>query len=177
MNVISFNCNSIRPRLHQLASIISRYQPDIIGLQETKAQDDDFPQQAITELGYQSVFYGQKTHYGVAILYRDINLLKVDKGFPDDTDDSQRRYIAAQFESPFGGQLNIINAYFPQGETRDHPQKFANKKAFYAGALAQLQKNYHPTSQLIVKGSDEYPWQKKSLTNLQRLLPGLQLEF
>ncbi len=34
-----------------------------------------------------------------------------------------------------------------------------------------------PASQLIVKGSEEYPWQKKSLTNLQRLLPGLQLEF
>jgi len=32
-------------------------------------------------------------------------------------------------------------------------------------------------SQLIVKGSEAYPWQKKSLTNLQRLLPGLQVEF
>ena len=33
------------------------------------------------------------------------------------------------------------------------------------------------TSQLTVLVSDEVPWHKKSLNNLQRLMPGLNLEF
>ncbi len=45
MKVISFNINGIRARLHQLQAVIDKHQPDIIGLQETKVHDDQFPWQ------------------------------------------------------------------------------------------------------------------------------------
>jgi len=33
------------------------------------------------------------------------------------------------------------------------------------------------TKQITVRGSDDIPWQEKSLRNLQRLMPSLQLEM
>lgn len=43
MKIISFNINGIRARLHQLQALIDKHQPDIIGLQEIKVQDSEFP--------------------------------------------------------------------------------------------------------------------------------------
>ncbi len=152
MVIVSFNCNSIRPRLHQLKAIVDRYQPDIIGLQETKVVDEDFPIEAIAELGYHAEYHGQKTHYGVAILSKNLRLLDISKGFPGDKADSQRRFIAAQFESPFGDTLYVLNGYFPQGESRDHPVKFPNKQAFYADLLGQLKAKFSTEQQLVLLG-------------------------
>ena len=70
MKIVSFNVNSLRQRLHQLQSVIDKHAPEFIGLQETKVQDSEFPKDAITELGYQVIFLGQKTHYGVALMSR-----------------------------------------------------------------------------------------------------------
>ncbi|MBD3647566.1 MAG: endonuclease/exonuclease/phosphatase family protein, partial [Pseudomonadales bacterium] len=70
MRVVTFNVNSIRVRLHQLDAVVTKYRPDIIGLQETKVQDDDFPVEEVESLGYHVAFHGQKTHYGVALLSR-----------------------------------------------------------------------------------------------------------
>ena len=70
MRIVSFNVNSLRARLHQLQAIVDTLAPDIIGLQETKVADQEFPLQAITDMGYHAVYHGQKTHYGVALLCR-----------------------------------------------------------------------------------------------------------
>lgn len=70
MMFVSFNANSIRTRLHQLEALIESHNPDVIGIQETKVRDEEFPVEAIRELGYHAHFHGQKTHYGVALLSR-----------------------------------------------------------------------------------------------------------
>lgn len=114
--------------------------------------DQDFPTEAIAELGYHAEFHGQKTHYGVAILSKNLPLLSVDKGLPNDDDNSQRRFISAQFELPSGQPFQLINGYFPQGESRDHPVKFPNKRAFYADLLNYLRQNHQPEQPLIVLG-------------------------
>ena len=71
MKIISFNINSIRARPHQIQAIIDRHQPDIIGLQETKVHDDEYPHSIMEEMGYKSHIHGQKGHYGVAILSKE----------------------------------------------------------------------------------------------------------
>ena len=74
MRIVSFNVNSLRARLHQLQTLINSLSPDIIGLQETKVSDEEFPVDALKEMGYQAVFHGQKSHYGVALLSRQTSL-------------------------------------------------------------------------------------------------------
>ena len=97
MKIISFNANGLRARIHQIKAIIEKHQPDVIGIQETKVSDDQFPLQAIKELGYDVSFHGQKGHYGVALIYR-VPLIKCYKGFPHDDDDSQKRLIIGDFQ-------------------------------------------------------------------------------
>jgi exodeoxyribonuclease-3 len=151
LSVVSFNVNSIRQRMHQLKILIDTYNPDFIGLQETKVTDEDFPVEAINELGYQVHYHGQKTHYGVALLSRQ-DFLAVNKGFPHDTDDTQRRLIGGKFVSPFGGEITVINGYFPQGESNEHPVKYPNKQKFYEDLIEDLQTNHSPDEQVIVMG-------------------------
>ena len=53
MKIVSFNANGLRARIHQIKAIIEKHQPDVIGIQETKVSDDQFPLQDIKKLGYE----------------------------------------------------------------------------------------------------------------------------
>jgi exodeoxyribonuclease-3 len=151
MKIISFNVNSVRVRLHQLAAVITKHQPDLIALQETKVADEDFPSAEIEELGYQSVWFGQKTHYGVATLSRAMPV-EVRKGFAGDAADAQRRMLATTHVLPDGQSLHLVNGYFPQGENRRHPVKFPNKAQFYTRMKDYLQACRPAGTPLIVAG-------------------------
>lgn len=151
MKAISFNVNSVRIRLHQLQAVIDEHNPDFIGLQETKATDEDFPLEAIEAMGYHVEFHGQKTHYGVALMSRH-PFLKSIKGFPNDADDAQRRFIGGEFESPLGGTITVFNGYFPQGESSDHPTKFPAKKKYYEDLQCFLETQYTPQDQILLMG-------------------------
>jgi len=129
MKIVSFNVNSLRQRLHQLQRVIDKHAPEFIGLQETKVQDHEFPLQAINEMGYQAVYMGQKTHYGVALLSRQ-TCSNPCYGFPGDPEDAQKRFIGGEFQID-GEPMLVFNGYFPQGESRDHAIKFPAKTRFY----------------------------------------------
>ena len=151
MRVVSFNINGIRARPHQLAAVTDRLGPDILGLQETKVQDAEFPLAEVEALGYRAHIHGQKGHYGVALLSRR-ELIEVFRGFPGDDEEAQRRLIGGVFETAQGNRLIAINGYFPQGESRDHPQKFPAKRKFYADLLAFLRERFRPEDPLVVMG-------------------------
>jgi exodeoxyribonuclease-3 len=151
MKIVSFNINGLRARPHQLAALIEKHQPDVIGLQETKVSDEQFPEAQIRQLGYHVHFHGQKGHYGVALLSRQAPL-QVLKGFPDEAEDAQRRFIIGSFADPQGNPITIMNGYFPQGESRDHPLKFPAKQRFYADLQQLLEGRYQSSQQLIVMG-------------------------
>ncbi|MFN2361315.1 MAG: exodeoxyribonuclease III [Marinobacter sp.] len=150
MMFVSFNVNSIRTRLHQLEAVIEQFNPDFIGLQETKVKDEEFPEEAIRKLGYHVHFHGQKTHYGVALLSR-LAPDSVQKGYPWDGEASQRRLITGHF-TVNGNQLAVINGYFPQGESRDHPVKFPAKEKFYADLMRYLDELKATNSDILVMG-------------------------
>lgn len=151
MKIVSFNVNSVRLRVHQLQAVIDRVDPDVIGLQETKVNDPDFPIEEIRELGFEVEFHGQKTHYGVALMSKS-KPTKVLKGFPGDNEDDQKRLIAADYKSPGGKTIRVINGYFPQGEKRDHPVKFPAKEKFYKNLTELLKESYKPTQHVAVIG-------------------------
>ena len=150
MKIVSFNVNSLRQRLHQLQSVVDKHAPEFIGLQETKVQDHEFPRAAIEAMGYQVVFTGQKTHYGVALLSRSpCNNTRY--GFPDDGEDFQKRFIGGEFDVD-GKQLVIFNGYFPQGESRDHAVKFPAKRQFYADLIRFLEAYDMQRTRLVLMG-------------------------
>jgi exodeoxyribonuclease-3 len=148
--VVSFNINGVRARPHQLEALKQAYDPDIIGLQETKVQDPDFPRQMIEDLGYHVAFYGQKGHYGVALLSK-VAPVSVDYGLPSDDGEAQRRLIAGTYQVG-GQQLTVINGYFPQGESRAHPTKFPHKQRFYAELNELLASRYSAQQNLMLIG-------------------------
>ncbi len=150
MRVVSFNINGIRARMHQLEALRDRYDPDIIGLQETKVRDEEFPRHLVEELGYRVQHFGQKSHYGVALLSKQ-EPIRVAKGFPFDPTDAQRRLISGVFATPTG-RLVVINGYFPQGESRDHEVKFPAKRKFYADLQQYLRDGFSPQDRLLLIG-------------------------
>ena len=151
MKVVSFNTNGIRARAHQLLALRDQYKPDIIGIQESKVQDADFPVGLVEELGYKAHFFGQKTHYGVALLSTREPLM-VTTGYPSDPDDAQRRLISAVYEMDDGQRVNVVNGYFPQGESRDHEIKFPAKRRFYTDLMNYLQDHFNQDDNLLVIG-------------------------
>lgn len=151
MKIVSFNVNGIRARLHQVQAVIDRLAPEIIGLQETKVPDADFPLEAIRELGYHVEYHGQKSHYGVALLSRQPPF-QVIKGLPGDGEDAQRRLIGAAYEMADGQPLWVFNGYFPQGESRQHAIKFPAKERFYRELGGFLADRFDAEDALIVMG-------------------------
>ncbi len=150
VRIISFNVNGLRSRLHQLQAVIDQHSPDIIGLQETKVSDEEFPSEAIDAMGYRAAYHGQKGHYGVALLSK-VDPVSVTRGYASDNDDAQRRMIHGQYNIN-GQTLHIINGYFPQGESRAHPTKFPAKQKFYADLLSYLQGNFSAEDIVLVMG-------------------------
>lgn len=151
MKLVSFNINGLRARPHQLAALIEKHQPDVIGLQETKVSDDQFPEAEIRALGYHVHYHGQKGHYGVALLSRQ-EPLELCKGFPNDSEESQRRFIYGTYADAHGNPITVMNGYFPQGESRDHPTKFPAKQRFYADLQELLTGRFAQEQPLIVMG-------------------------
>lgn len=148
--IMSFNVNGLRSRLDNLAKVVEMHQPDFIGLQETKVSDEEFPHEAVNDLGYQAEIYGQKGHYGVALLSRQ-KPQSIQFGFPTDNQEQQRRMIHGCYKVN-NKSLHVINCYFPQGEGRDHPTKFPAKKSFYADLLNYLRQNFSSNDLVFVVG-------------------------
>ncbi|MCX8279564.1 exodeoxyribonuclease III [Phyllobacterium sp. 0TCS1.6C] len=130
MKIATFNINGINGRLPVLLKWLEEAAPDVVCLQELKAQQDNFPLQAIENAGYGAIWHGQKSWNGVAILARDAEPVETRRGLPGDPEDVQSRYI----EAAVGGVL-IGNIYLPNGNPAPGP-KFDYKLAWFNRLLA-----------------------------------------
>ncbi|HKY05330.1 MAG TPA: exodeoxyribonuclease III, partial [Blastocatellia bacterium] len=116
MKIATWNVNSVTARLPLVLKWLASERPDLLCLQETKCIDERFPREAVAELGYDSVTFGQRTYNGVAILVRSSvgsidPLAGVERGFPEDPPDAQARMLVAEV-----GGIHIINVYIPNGQ-------------------------------------------------------------
>jgi exodeoxyribonuclease-3 len=112
LKIASWNVNSLNVRLPHVLAWTDVASPDILALQETKLPDDRFPADALQEAGYQSVFSGQPTYNGVAILSRQ-TAGDVVTDVPG-LDDPQRRILAATLPTDLG-DVRIVNLYVVNG--------------------------------------------------------------
>ncbi|PPR11067.1 MAG: Exodeoxyribonuclease III [Alphaproteobacteria bacterium MarineAlpha11_Bin1] len=133
MRIVSWNINSVRLRLETLKRIAGRLNADFICLQETKAQDSDFPADDISGFGYPyQLIRGMKGYNGVAILSRTPLL---DAGARDWCALEDCRHVAADI----GDAVELHNFYVPAGGDEPDPktnEKFAHKLDFLKEATA-----------------------------------------
>ena len=123
--IATFNVNGINARLPRLLEWLEETAPDIVCLQELKADDAKFPEAAIRGAGYGAAWHGQKGFNGVAILARGADPIVTRRGLPDDPDPSHSRYIEAAVDG-----LLVASIYLPNGNPQPGP-KFDYKLAWF----------------------------------------------
>ena len=145
MKIASWNVNSLNVRMPQLAQWLREAQPDIVALQETKLDDERFPDSQLAELGYRSVFCGQKTYNGVALLSRVPFASECITAIPN-FDDPQKRVLAATV-----GDLRIVDLYVVNGESVGSA-KFEYKLKWLAAVREGLREELVAHPNLVVMG-------------------------
>jgi len=187
LKISSWNVNSLKVRLPHVLAWSAAARPDVLALQETKLTDDRFPVQELLEAGYQSVFSGQKTYNGVAILSRVAPVDPV-TDIPQ-LDDHQRRILAATVDD-----VRIVNLYVVNG-AEVGSEKYDYKLHWLDRVTQWLARELEQHRKLIVLGDfniapddrdvhDPEAWREKILCStlerkaLQRILDlGLQDTF
>jgi exodeoxyribonuclease-3 len=117
MRIATFNVNGINSRLPALLQWLEQARPDAVCLQELKAPQEKFPHAALSAAGYESVWHGQKSWNGVAILARGALPIETGRGLPGDPDDLQSRYIEAVVDG-----VLIAGLYLPNGNPAPGPK-------------------------------------------------------
>lgn len=125
MRIATFNINNINKRLSNLLAWLAAAEPDVVCLQELKAEELAFPLAEIEEAGYGAAWVGQRTWNGVAILARDTSPVITRRALPGDPADTQARYIEAAVNG-----VMVASIYLPNGNPNPGP-KFAYKLAWF----------------------------------------------
>lgn len=133
VKIATYNVNGINGRLGIVLAWLEAAKPDIAVLQELKTTNEGFPAEAIAACGYDSIWHGQKSWNGVAILSRVGKPIETRRGLPNDPDTSQSRYIEAAVNGIIVGCL-----YLPNGNPRPGP-KFEYKLAWFDALLAHAE--------------------------------------
>jgi exodeoxyribonuclease-3 len=140
----TWNVNSLRVRLPHLTQWLEANPLDAIALQETKLPDADFPAADLLALGWQSVFSGQRTYNGVAILSRQ-PATDVVAGIPGFVDE-QKRVLAVTL-----GGVRVIDVYVPNGQTVGS-DKFAYKLRWFEALREYVAAEHAQHEHLVVLG-------------------------
>lgn len=133
MKFATWNVNSLNVRLDHVLQWLASNPVDILCLQELKQTEEKYPFSELQQAGYVSVWAGQPTYNGVAILSRT-ELIDMQRNLPN-FEDPQQRLIAATINSYNGSQIRVVNAYCPNGQSVDS-DKYEYKLAWYQ-ALSQ----------------------------------------
>lgn len=116
MKIATFNVNSLRKRLPLVLDWLEKHRPDVLCLQETKVQDEDFPTLGLVASGYHLTFRGMKAYNGVAVLSRT-KPEAVFQGFDDGAEPDEARLLRVVIQG-----VPIVNTYIPQGYEIDSPK-------------------------------------------------------
>lgn len=125
MKIATYNVNGVNGRLPVLLEWLAEAKPDVVCLQELKAPQEKFPEDAIRDAGYGAIWLGQKSWNGVAILSRGEKPQETQRGLPREPDPGQSRYIEALVNGIVIGCL-----YLPNGNPFPSP-KFDHKLAWF----------------------------------------------
>ncbi len=136
MRIATWNINGLRARKEYIKLWLNERQPDLVGLQELKMQDSDFPHNFFKEIGYETLVYGQKSWNGVAILTKTKGVLKT-KGLAGQ-EHFGSRLITAQFDN-----LEFSTCYCPNGKDTTH-KDYQAKLDWFDSLISTYKTNQEP---------------------------------
>ncbi len=147
MKLISYNVNGIRSALNKgFAEWLRVENPDVIGLQEIKASEQDLDASIFRDLGYELYWYPavKKGYSGVGI-FTKVKPKSIKYGMGLDKYDDEGRVLQVNFED-----FSFISAYFPSGTTGDDRQRF--KYEFLDDVFGYIQELKKEFPNLILSG-------------------------
>lgn len=171
LKLATFNINGINSRLPNLLEWLVKEKPDIVALQELKATDETFPEEAIDAAGYGSIWQGQKSWNGVALLGRDTAPVESRRGLPGDTKDTQSRYIEAAIHGIIVAGLYAPNGNPQPGPKFDYKLKWMERLARHAKSLINLPHPVVMMGDFNVIPTDEDVYDPKSFRRNALLQP------
>ena len=149
MIISSWNVNSVRARIENIKEYLKKYSPDILMMQEIKAQDENYPYEDFEKSNYQNYVFGQKSYNGVAIISKK-KLDKIEKDIFKDKN-KQSRIITADLKHK-SKTIKLINIYTPNGNPID-TEKYTYK-LYWLESLIKKLKGYLNKKENIIIGGD-----------------------
>ena len=144
MRIATWNVNGLRARLEFIELWLKDRQPDVVGLQELKTPDADFPYDFFKDLGYEALVHGQKSWNGVAILHKpELSAELVQAGLTGE-EDWGSRLICADIDN----RLRFTTVYCPNGKAVDHDD-YPNKLRWFETLATHLQNQDTTLPQVI----------------------------
>jgi exodeoxyribonuclease III len=119
--IVSYNVNGIRAAMDKgLVKWIKGYNPDIICIQETKAQPEQINLSEFEKMGYHAYWFSaqKKGYSGVGILTKQIPD-HVQYGMEIEKYDAEGRFLRLDY-----GDASVISVYHPSGSSGDERQEF-----------------------------------------------------
>lgn len=144
MQIATWNVNSLKVRLPQVLNWLESTNCDILALQELKLENQNFPLEEFTKLGYNCVFNGQKTYNGVAIVSKHL-IEDIELDIPN-YNDPQKRVISATIRG-----VRVICVYVVNGESIDSP-KFIYKMEWLGNLHNFIQLGLSKYEHLVLLG-------------------------
>jgi exodeoxyribonuclease-3 len=144
MRIAVWNVNGLRARLDFLLHWLQARQPDVVGLQELKLTEEQFPAEQIEALGYTAHVHGQKGWNGVAILSR-VHVEVTQRGLPGGED------LGARLISADVGGLSFTTVYCPNGKHLGH-EDFPRKLAWFENLREHFSQRHDPQKAVVLGG-------------------------
>jgi exodeoxyribonuclease-3 len=121
MKIITYNVNGIRAAVQKgFLDWLKQANPDIVCIQETKAQPDQIPVFGLAELGYLSyIFSAKKKGYSGVAIFSKTKPDHVEYGMGIEKYDYEGRMIRADYQD-----ISVMSVYHPSGSSGDHRQSF-----------------------------------------------------
>ncbi len=121
MKILSYNINGIRAGIKKgFIKWLKEESPDVLCIQETKAQPEQIDNEIFEELGYKTYWYSaQKKGYSGTGIITKIAPKHVECGMGIEKYDAEGRFIRADFQD-----VSVISVYHPSGSSSDLRQAF-----------------------------------------------------
>jgi len=136
----------VNGRLPRLTEWLAETNPDVVCLQEIKTTDEKCPARVLEDAGYGSVWHGQRSHHGVAILAKGERPVEIRRGLPGDELDKQARYLEARVKG-----LVVASVYLPNGNPQPGP-KFDYKLAWFERLIAHAHDLLESRQDVVLAG-------------------------